>query len=105
MMALTAAPASSVVRNAASTVTTACGARSSRTATLVAMPSVPSAPTNTPTRSYPAVSAALPAPIHISSPSGVHTSRPVTWCAVNPYFRQCAPPEFSATLPPIEQTC
>jgi len=24
---------------------------------------------------------------------------------VKPYFRQCAPPEFSATLPPIEQTC
>jgi hypothetical protein len=23
---------------------------------------------------------------------------------VKPYFRQCAPPEFSAMLPPIEQT-
>ena len=51
MMALTAAPASSMVPNAASTVTTSCGLRSRRTATLVAMPRVPSAPTNTPTRS------------------------------------------------------
>jgi hypothetical protein len=24
-------------------------------------------------------------------------------CTVRPYFRQCTPPEFSATLPPIEQ--
>jgi len=23
---------------------------------------------------------------------------------VKPYFKQCAPPEFSAMLPPIEQT-
>jgi hypothetical protein len=23
---------------------------------------------------------------------------------VNPYLKQCAPPEFSATFPPIEQT-
>jgi hypothetical protein len=23
---------------------------------------------------------------------------------VKPYLKQCAPPEFSATLPPIEQT-
>ena len=29
----------------------------------------------------------------------------MTWFAVNPYLRQCAPPEFSATLPPIVQTC
>ena len=28
-----------------------------------------------------------------------------TWLTVKPYFRQCAPPEFSATLPPIEQIC
>ena len=31
--------------------------------------------------------------------------RRVTWLVVKPYFRQCAPPEFSATLPPIEQIC
>ena len=26
-----------------------------------------------------------------------------TLCTVSPYFRQCTPPEFSATLPPIVQ--
>ena len=39
------------------------------------------------------------------SPSGVTKSAPSTWLVVKPYFRQCAPPEFSATLPPIEQIC
>ena len=39
------------------------------------------------------------------SPSAVTKSAPRTWLVVKPYFRQCAPPEFSATLPPIEQIC
>jgi hypothetical protein len=26
-----------------------------------------------------------------------------TLCTVRPYFRQCTPPEFSATLPPMVQ--
>lgn len=39
------------------------------------------------------------------SPSGVTISAASTWLTVKPYLRQCAPPEFSATLPPIEQTC
>ena len=30
-------------------------------------------------------------------------STPSTLLVVRPYFRQCTPPEFSATLPPIEQ--
>src|SRR5213595_2010232 len=30
-------------------------------------------------------------------------SHPNTLLVVMPYFRQCTPPEFSATLPPIEQ--
>ena len=29
---------------------------------------------------------------------------PTTWFTVKPYLRQCAPPEFSATLPPIVHT-
>jgi hypothetical protein len=33
-----------------------------------------------------------------------HGLEPSTWCTVKPYFRQCAPPEFSAMLPPIEHT-
>ena len=36
---------------------------------------------------------------------GQHDSAASTWLTVKPYFRQCAPPEFSATLPPIVQTC
>src|SRR5437899_2079974 len=39
-----------------------------------------------------------------SEPSGRTTSSPRTCVVVNPYFRQCAPPEFSATLPPMLQT-
>jgi hypothetical protein len=38
-------------------------------------------------------------------PVGSTISAASTWFDVNPYFRQCAPPEFSATLPPIVQTC
>ena len=44
-------------------------------------------------------------PISTSSPCGVTSSTPVTWLVVNPYLRQWAPPEFSATLPPMEHTC
>ena len=104
MIAEVAAPACSTPGNAASRVRTASGSRVSRTVTSVAIPSVPSDPTNAPTRSYPGGSGALP-PSRTSAPSGVTTCRPVTWCVVNPYFRQCAPPEFSATFPPIEQIC
>ena len=50
-MADTAPPASSVDGNAASRVRTVSGARISRTVTSVAMPSVPSEPTNAPSRS------------------------------------------------------
>ena len=46
----------------------------------------------------------VPSPSQVSSPDGVTISRPVTWCTVNPFLRQCAPPEFSATLPPTEHT-
>ena len=35
---------------------------------------------------------------------GVTRVSPSTWLVVTPYFRQCAPPAFSATLPPIVQT-
>jgi len=37
------------------------------------------------------------------SPSIRTISTPSTLLVVRPYFRQCTPPEFSATLPPIEQ--
>ena len=70
----------------------------------VAIPSVPSEPTNAPSRSGPGDSNEAP-PRRTSSPSGSTTASPVTWLTVKPYLRQCAPPEFSATLPPIVQTC
>src|SRR3989442_1724305 len=35
--------------------------------------------------------------------SGRTTSSPRTCVVVNPYFKQCAPPEFSATFPPMLQ--
>src|SRR5438128_2484118 len=37
------------------------------------------------------------------SPDISTISQPSTLLVVMPYFRQCTPPEFSATLPPIEQ--
>ena len=104
MIADVAAPAWSVVPNPASSVRTVSGSRTSRTVTSVAMPSVPSEPTNVPSRSYPGGSGARP-PRDTTSPSGVTTRSPVTWLVVKPYLRQCAPPEFSARLPPIEQIC
>jgi hypothetical protein len=51
MIAEVAAPASSVLANAASRVRTLAGSRVSRSVTSVAMPRVPSEPTNAPSRS------------------------------------------------------
>ncbi len=104
MIAETAEPPASIDSNAASTVVTFCGVRISRTVISVAMPRVPSEPMNAPSRSYPGGSAALP-PSRTVSPSGVTITRPSTWLTVKPYFRQCAPPEFSAIFPPTEHTC
>ena len=103
MMADTAAPPALVLSNAASRQVTASGSGVSFTTILVTMPSVPSDPVNAPIRSYPGL-APVPSPSQTSSPSGVTISSPITWCTVKPCLRQCAPPEFSATLPPTEQT-
>ena len=72
-----------------------------RSVSFVAIPSVPSEPTNSPSRSGPSSQTDS----STSSPSGSTISAASTWLTVKPYFRQCAPPEFSATLPPIVQTC
>ena len=104
MIADTASPAASIDRNAASCVLTASGLRTTRRVISVAIPSVPSEPTKAPSRSGPSGSRALP-PSPTTSPSGRTTVSPVTWFTVKPFLRQCAPPEFSATLPPIVQTC
>jgi hypothetical protein len=77
--------------------------RSSRTVTSVTMPRVPSEPSTTARRSGPTWSRPSP-PSVTTLPSGVTNVTPYTWLVVNPYFRQWAPPEFSATLPPIVHT-
>ena len=73
----------------------------SLTVTSVTTPSMPSEPMNTDSRSRPGASGASE-PSSTTSPSMV-TTRARTLCTVRPYFRQCTPPEFSATLPPMEQ--
>ncbi len=78
------------------------GARSSRRVIAVAMPRVPSLPMKAPRRSSSGVSSSS-LPRVVTVPSGSTTSRASTWLLVTPYFRQCTPPEFSATLPPMLQ--
>ena len=104
MIAEVAAPAASVDSNPARKVCTDSALRSSFTVTSVVTPSVPSDPTNAPSRSYPGASGAR-CPSRTAEPSGMTTSAASTWLLVKPYFRQWAPPEFSATLPPIERIC
>ena len=94
-----------MLRKAASCVTTSSGWRTIRSVTSTAIPSVPSDPMITPSRSGPSSASIDFPPSTSSSPSGRTTVAPVTWFTVNPCFRQCAPPEFSATLPPIVHTC
>jgi hypothetical protein len=73
----TTAPASAVESKKATWVLTVSGTGMTRSVTLVVTPSVPSEPTNTPTRSSPGWSSALP-PSATSWPSASTTSRPVT---------------------------
>ncbi|MDT7658778.1 MAG: glycolate oxidase, partial [Pseudonocardiales bacterium] len=86
-ISLTTSPAPATDAKSASSVRTVSGVRNSRTVILVAIPTVPSEPTVT------------------TVPSGSTTCAASTWWVVKPYLRQCAPPEFSATLPPIVHTC
>ena len=62
--------------------------------------SMPSLPTTSGSRSRPGASSASP-PNSTGSPSTVKPRTRSTLCRVRPYFRQCTPPEFSATLPPM----
>src|SRR3989449_3537339 len=96
----TASPSARSEAKAASRVRTARGNGRSRTAIRVAIPKFPSEPTNNPTTSGPHGSPpGLPS--STMRPSASTTSRASTCCAVTPYLRQCGPPAFSATLPPI----
>ncbi|MNT49822.1 hypothetical protein D3C72_1866980 [compost metagenome] len=72
------------------------------TVTSVTMPSMPSEPMKTASRSRPGESRHSP-PSSSTSPAMVTTRTRNTLCTVKPYFRQCTPPEFSATLPPMLQ--
>src|SRR3954452_17301016 len=99
----TASPAARVESKNATSVLTVSGTGTTRSQAFVATPSVPSEPTNAPRSAWPGAASSRP-PSHIISPSGSTTSSPQTYVVVKPYLKQCAPPEFSATLPPIEQT-
>ena len=102
MMSATAAPARSMSAKLAITTRAQGGLGSSLTVTSTTTPSKPSEPVNSANRSKPGLSrAALPRVRR--SPSRVTISTASTLCTVRPYFRQCTPPEFSATLPPMVQ--
>ena len=102
MMAETVSPAASMESNTASIVRTVSGDGTSSRPASVQMPSVPSLPMNSPTRSYPGRSGASP-PSRTTEPSARTTLSQRTWLRVTPYLRQCGPPAPSATLPPMEQ--
>ena len=99
-MADTASPAVRRLWKSASSVLTARGNGVRRTVIRVAMPKLPSEPTNNPTRSGPHGSP-CGEPSTTVEPSGSTTSSRAMWLVVTPYLRQCGPPAFSATLPPI----
>src|SRR6476659_7086003 len=96
----TAAPALSVSANAATMVHGANGlGRSARVASVM-MPRVPSEPTISVGRSYPATPFTVRRPVRNTSPEASTTSRPSTASVVTPYFTQQSPPAFVDRLPP-----
>ncbi|OGT95427.1 MAG: hypothetical protein A2083_09710 [Gemmatimonadetes bacterium GWC2_71_9] len=102
MTRVTASPAARSAAKSASSVHTLGGTGTRRTVISVAMPNIPSLPMNRPTRSAPHGSpAGLPS--RSASPGGSTTSSARMWLVVTPYLKQCGPPAFSATLPPIVQ--
>ena len=98
----TALPPVTTSSNEAMMTRADCGFGTSLTVTSVTMPSMPSEPMKTASRSRPGASSASP-PSSMISPSMVATRTRSTLCTVRPYLRQCTPPEFSATLPPMVQ--
>lgn len=94
------APAAVVSKNA-DTVRRATGMGRSRTVARTTIPSTPSEPTNSETRSSPVTPLIDRWPTVMSSPSASTTSRASTDSRVTPYFAQRRPPALVATLPPI----
>src|SRR6218665_3563956 len=72
------------------------------TVTSVITASMPSLPITAASRAEAGVSRAA-LPNSTGSPCAVKPRSLSTLCSVRPYFRQCTPPEFSATFPPIVQ--
>src|SRR5260221_150463 len=102
MIAATASPALSTSAKEATTTWASSGLGSSFTATSIVIASSPSDPVTSARRSNPGASSAS-LPRSSTSPSIVITRTFATLCTVSPYVRQWTPPEFSATLTPIEQ--
>jgi hypothetical protein len=72
------------------------------TVTSIVTASIPSLPITTASRSSPGLSSASE-PNTTASPVTVNPLTRSTLFSVIPYFKQCTPPEFSATLPPMVQ--
>ena len=73
----------------------------SRSHAFVTTASVPSLPTRSDVRSYPATSFRVLPPVTVTRPSAKTASRPSTHFPVTPYLAACGPPAFSATFPPM----
>ncbi len=103
--AITAATASPALRTSSKLAMMQRASRglgTSLTVTSVVTASMPSLPITSASRSRPAQSSAS-LPNSTASPSTVKPRTRSTLCSVSPYLRQCTPPEFSATLPPMVQ--
>ena len=102
MMAATHSPAAGTVSNDAIRVRVTGALRRIFTTTSTTTPSSPSEPVTRPSRSSPPWQPDLPPSVTISPP-GTTMVTPSRLLVVRPYFRQCSPPLFSATLPPMVQ--
>ena len=102
MIAATASPPFTTSSKLAMMTCAVCGFGISLTVTSVTIANMPSLPISTASRSSPGASGASE-PNSTISPSIVTARTRSTLCTVRPYFRQCTPPEFSETLPPIVQ--
>jgi len=103
MICSTARPAAPTSSKSATTVTAGGGSGRRRSRAMVTIPRVPSLPTMSPARSYPATPLTVRRPNRETLPSASTTSRPSTASRVTPYFTQHSPPALVLTLPPIEQ--
>ena len=100
MIAATASPAWRTSAKLAMMQRAVSATGSSLTVTSKITASMPSLPITAASRSRPGASSESP-PNSTASPAAVKPRTLRTLCSVRPYFRQCTPPEFSATLPPI----